>query len=120
MLASDRAAGSRCCANNPYMPTILAPSPTGLGEVDDVGPVNAHLVFAVLFRPVERTVREADQLVPFGAGHREARDADTGADSVHLVIGSVRPAAAAPTPTSTPTPTRTVHHHERTRDSSKT
>ena len=37
--------------------------PPQLGDLDDVRPVDAHLVLAVLLRPVERAVRAADELV---------------------------------------------------------
>ena len=52
--------------------------PPQLGELDHVGPVDVHPVLAVLLRPVERAVGEADQLVAVRRLAREGRDA--GAD----------------------------------------
>ena len=52
-----------------------AREPLQLGELDDVGPVAADLVLAVLLRPVERAVGEPDQLVAADALRRERGDA---------------------------------------------
>src|SRR6184192_619457 len=49
-----------------------------LRELDHLGAIDADAVLAVLLRPVERAVGEADQLVPTAALNRERRHA--GAD----------------------------------------
>ncbi len=57
-----------------------------LREVDDVRPVDADLILAVLLRPVERTVRQPNELVPSSALHREVRDPDADGDPAHFVV----------------------------------
>src|SRR5436189_5427126 len=56
-----------------------------LGELDDVGPVDAHAILAVLLRPVERAVREADQLVAAVPLERERREAGADRDPADVV-----------------------------------
>ena len=62
-----------------------AREPLQLGELDHVGPVGADAVLAVLLRPVERAVGEADQLVAVGAVLRERRDAGADGDRADLL-----------------------------------
>ena len=60
-----------------------------LGELDDVRPVHVDAVLAVLLRPVERAVREADQLAAVGRLARERGDAGGdghGADRVQTEV----------------------------------
>ena len=57
-----------------------ARDPAELGELGDVGAREAHLVLAVLLRPVERAVGEPDQRVALASVLRERGDAGADGD----------------------------------------
>ena len=62
-----------------------AREPLQLGELDHVRPVGADAVLAVLLRPVERAVGQADQLVAVARVRRRGRDAHADRDRADLL-----------------------------------
>src|SRR5207244_6096269 len=59
--------------------------PLELGELDDVGTVEPHPVLAVLLRPVQRAVRQSDQLVAPVTLDGEGREAGADGDASNVI-----------------------------------
>ena len=59
--------------------------PLELRELDDVGPVQTHAILAVLFRPVERRVRQPDQFVASVSLDGEGGEARADRDAADVI-----------------------------------